>query len=242
MSTINSTNSMQDNIKENNNKNESLLHKRYRQPKNAKNPPSPIISQQDILAEDKKNNKGLFPSVNDTPTVFFDYFCNLQYLGGSYFFQQWLDRDNKNRAEKEKEQGWKTHVLILSKKDYMYMMKHVLPFLRKRKIEHKIVRFHRLEEFNEDYLQKGKILTIYDADLNCFKNAPQRVKKFLLEEQDYHIKTDKHIGGRVFVRYTCFNSDRIYNPNTNKYEFMPREENIYKPSWMDEPPTLMDLF
>jgi hypothetical protein len=183
------------------------------------------------------------PNKNDDFLVWFNYFTKLEYIP-SYFFMNWMIWDKNNPLYKEENkylEGWKTHIGIETHSEYVFVLKKILPILRLRGIQHKIVNASRIEEFNNLELQKGKILTIYDENLTFFQSLPDQVINFLFQEIDIKIATDKNIGGRVFVRYTGYYRDKVLNPYTFEYEHVPREEGNYKPLWMNEPPELSNL-
>ena len=164
----------------------------------------------------------------------------LAYLGSNYlvsrYFASWVN------IERDKDiQAWKTHISVNTLEEHKFLVDNLLPCLRFCKMDHKIVHPGLLDEFNNMDLQKGKILTVYDPTLSFLRYVTPQVLDFLLEPAKIAIRTDKHLGGRVFARYTNYRTDVIKNPVTGEIETMERLEGNYKPTWIEDLPDLETL-
>jgi hypothetical protein len=164
----------------------------------------------------------------------------LDYMGRNYAFSQyfvyWTDFETDNNI-----QGWKTHISINTLEEHKFIVDHLLPCLRHYKLTHKMVHPGLMDKFNSLDLQKGKILTIYDPTLSFLRYVTPKVLDFLVEPAKIVVPTDKHLGGRVFVRYTGYKTDLIKNPVTGEIETMERLEGNYKPNWIEDLPDLGTL-
>lgn len=168
-----------------------------------------------------------------------EYYQNLNYYWTPWFA---VYEPNPTTEKKERVEGWKTHIVIEKIEDYLFMTDHLLPVLRDKQIKHKVVYHAKFEEFNAfKDTQAGKILTIYDPALSFLRYCDEKILDFLKQDTDLKITSDKQIGGRVFVRYTGFSDDMVWNPTTNELEFMPRIEGMYKPFWIEEPSSFLNF-
>lgn len=160
-----------------------------------------------------------------------------QYMIQGYFYY-WMASFYTDKTQ----EGWKTHVSIVSDEEYSFLLHYILPVLRENNINHKVVRPDEVKFFNEHLTQKGKILTIYPNSLDFLKLFPSHCREFLLEDNGLRIPTDLHLGGKVYTRYTGYSRDYVIHPETKTPFYMERKEGFYKPDWIKEPLDLQSIF
>lgn len=138
-------------------------------------------------------------------------------------------------------EGWKVHIPVDDESELFYILYFILPELERLRIVHKVVSLINLQNQNNSD-QQGKAIVIYPDSLLHLNKFSKRIKIFLLSKSKFEVITDKNIGGRVFVRYTGFSSDYIYNPIEKELSLIEREKGCYKPNWIPEPISLKEIF
>jgi hypothetical protein len=147
--------------------------------------------------------------------------------------------------EDKQREGWKIHISLDSFAEYLFSIQYLLPELRSLGITHKIVASNMLEELNDrekQPLQAGKNIVIYAKSIYMLAEFSDRVKNFISTPSNIQVVTDKHLGGRIFGRYSGFYNDYVINPETGLKVILERQEGVYKPYWIEEPPSLKEIF
>lgn len=173
--------------------------------------------------------------------AYYDFWERTEWSTEEKDYEKTLFQDKKrDRNRQPFREGWKFHVALDTYADYLFTVIHVLPEIRNLQLNHKIVCsdvWRNLNNGSIEPLQTGKNLTIYITPILMYKlkELSNEIKLFLSEKTNINIITDKHIGGRVFLRYSGFFDDEVYDPFKNERVSFHRQEGIYKPDWIEEP-------